>query len=152
LWVQTRSDVALTVRVHHQRKSVVLCEGRAWKMPDPTDKSASDRARILTEFGKIPRWDICVHLGQLNTVHGFEAIHWGLFAFSWCFSVVMQECVARKYYQIQFLRNGSRSQHSSLVSEYKSCCVVFHSVLRIDLYFSVYKRISAQYISPEGEL
>ncbi|CAM6014209.1 unnamed protein product [Sphagnum balticum] len=24
-------------------------------MPDPTDKSASDRARILTEFGKIPR-------------------------------------------------------------------------------------------------
>jgi hypothetical protein len=75
LWVQTRSDIALTVRVHHHRKSVVLCEGRAWKMPDPpTDKSASDRARILTEFGTIPRWDICVHLGQLNTVHGFEAI------------------------------------------------------------------------------
>jgi len=75
LWVQTRSDIALTVRVHHHRKSVVLCEGRGWKMPDPTDKSASDRARILTEFGNIPRWDICVHLGQLNTVHGFEAIH-----------------------------------------------------------------------------
>ncbi len=66
LWVQTRSDVALTVRVHHRRKSVVLCEGRTWKMPDPTDKSASDRARILTEFGKIPRWDICVHSGQLS--------------------------------------------------------------------------------------
>ncbi len=63
--MQTRCDIALTVRVHHQRKSVVLCEGRTWKMPDPImDKSASDRARILTEFGKKPRWDICVHLGN----------------------------------------------------------------------------------------
>jgi hypothetical protein len=85
-------------------------------------------------------------VGHLCALGAIEYGPWiwsdsGFFTFSWCFSVVMQECAARKYYQIQFLRNGFRSQHSSLVSEYKSFCVLFQWVVRIDLYFSVYKRI-----------